>query len=350
MKNRFFLLLLSLSFSGCSLIYSYSDDLPQRIDHWIKEKKYNVALNTIDYIKPSHKSYKKIQRKKNLILKQIVSYENEGIKKSTELANQGSWIKALEKLDEIEGNILNTKNVEKHREKLLKQRSKVISNYEYEVLNSQARDIANKIKLYKKIKKTVSKNERNELDIAKFDNLRHEISLKLTTQSEQQYEKGHYNKASKTINLALKLNPDKEPLSSLNKIKSLIKKNTKLKTLSYVASAKSLLSKLSQGYSHAILKETKEKVLWLNKNKENKNAHKVLIRKLEKHLAAGMKQHFEAGRKLYSKGKTQEALSIWLELKTLEPDYPKLQAHISRAEKVITKLKKLSNKPPGINK
>jgi len=345
MKNRFFLLLLSFSFSGCAMIYSYSDDLPQRIDHWVKEKKYNTALNTIDYIKPAHKHYKKLQHKKNLILKQVVLYENKGIKESTELAKQGDWILALKKLDEIESNIINTKHIEQHRAKLLQKRNKVISNFEYEVLNSQAIDLANKIELYEKINKTVTKDERNELGISEFNELRHKTSSKLAKQSEQLYKKGHYNKANETINLALKLDPDKDIRARLDFVKTLIKKETQLKTLSYVTSAKALLNKLSQGYSHAILKETKDIILWFNKNKENGNSHKALTNKLKKHLTAGMKQNFEAGRKLYSKGKTQEALSIWLELKTLEPDYPKLQAHISRAEKVINKLKKLSNKP-----
>jgi len=70
-----------------------------------------------------------------------------------------------------------------------------------------------------------------------------------------------------------------------------------------------------------------------------------LVAQLKKHLKQGIKQHFEAGRKLYSKGKTQEALSIWLDLKDLDPQHPKLQAHISRAEKILIKLEELSNKP-----
>ena len=52
MNTRFILILLSLTFSGCTLLYSYSDNLPQRIERWVAEKKYNTALYTIDYITP----------------------------------------------------------------------------------------------------------------------------------------------------------------------------------------------------------------------------------------------------------------------------------------------------------
>ena len=113
----------------------------------------------------------------------------------------------------------------------------------------------------------------------------------------------------------------------------------------YVKEAKTLLNKLSQGYSHAILKETKETIVWLKKNKENKNVNQELIIRLEVHFTSGVRQHFEAARRLYSEGKIQEALSIWLDIKKLEPEYPQLQSHIKRAEKVLIKLDKLSNKP-----
>jgi len=81
----------------------------------------------------------------------------------------------------------------------------------------------------------------------------------------------------------------------------------------------------------------------LKKSKEP--SYLELAEKLKERLNAGVKQRFEAARSLYSKGKIQEALSIWLELKELEPENIKLQSHINRAEKILTKLKKLTNKP-----
>jgi len=350
MKIRFFLLFLSLSFSGCALIYSYSDDLPQRIDQWIAEKKYNVALDTISYIKRTHKDYRVIQQKKKLILKKIISYENMAIEKSSRLAKKGHWLKAFKLLDEVAENLVNTQKIKKHHAKLSAERDKVITSYENDVLNNQATDLLNKMALYERIKNTVNKNESNELDISAFDDLRQETSLKLITRSKQQYNKGRYDNALTAIELALKLKPNEDIIADLKEIKKRINKKTKLKKISYVKEVKTLLSKLSQGHSHAILKETKEKIIWLNKIKGNEKVYLKLIIQLEKHLTSGVKQHFEAARKLYSKGKTQEALSIWIDLKELDPEHPKLQSHIERAEKVLSKLKKLSKKPKAVKK
>jgi len=347
---RILFIFLAVSFSGCTLIYSYSDDLPQRIDQWIEEKKYNTALDTISYIKPTHKDYRVIQRKKKIILKKIVSYENMAIEKSTKLSNQGNWILALKLLDEVEGNIINTKRIKKQRTKLLKKRNKLITTYEDDVLNSQAKDLLNKMELYEKIKKTVSTKESNQLEISEFDDLRQETSLRLAKRSEQEYQKGQYNKAFSSIKLALKLKPDEDIVSRLKTIKQRIQKKIRRKKTSYVKDAKALLAKLSQGYSYDILKETKEKIVWLNKIKNNEKVYIELIAKLKKHLNAGEKQHFEAARKLYSEGKTQEALSIWLELEKLNPENTKLKSHIKRARKVLNKLERLSNKPKPENK
>lgn len=338
---RISLILLSLSFSGCSLLYSYSDDLPNRINQWITEDKYNVALNTISYIKPDHKQYKLIQRKKNIILKQVIAYKRTTIEKSNLLADQGNWIMALELLDTAESNITNTSSIIKQRSKILNMRAKVITSYENDVLNGQANYLADKMPLYKKINKTVYKDENNELDISKFDNLRQETSIKLRKRSEQQYKKGQYDNALTTIKHALKLKPDDDTVDNLSELKKRISKATKRKKSSYLIKIKTLLNKLSQGYSHTLLKETKDTITWINKIKGNETIYLKFITKLKKHLATGMKQKFEAARKLYSEGKTQEALSIWSDLKEIDPEYPKLQSHIQRAEKVISKLKKL---------
>lgn len=345
MKIRFFILSLALSLSGCSLIYSYSDNLPQRINKWIAEKKYSTALNTINFIQPDHKNYRVIQQKKKLILSKIIPYENNAIEKSTKLTQQGNWLLAFKLLDEVADNIVDTKKIDSHRNKLLKKRNKIITTYENEILDSQAQDLLNKLAIYKKINKTVSESEYNELDISEFNKLRQETSIKLAVRSERQYNNKQYEDALTTIELALRLKPNSGIVYDLNDIKKRIHKKTKLKKLSYVKKVKTLLRKLSQGYSHAILKETKETIAWLNKIKGNEKVYLKLIVKLKKHLTAGVKQNFEAARKLYSNGKTQEALSIWIDLKKLDPTHPKLDAYIKRAKKIISKLKKLSNKP-----
>lgn len=345
MKNLFLLLTLSFSFVGCSLIYSYSDDLPQRLDEWMQEKNYNTALNTIDYIKPDHKDYRIIQKKKILITKKMNAYEKSAIDKSKKLASQGNWIKAINLLDEASDNILDTDKIDKQRENLLSKRDKVITAYEDDVLYNQAINLSSKMKLYSKIKKTVSENEDNLLDISKFDEMRHETSVRLTQRSEQQFEQGQYENTLSTITLALKLKPNKDVVTRLKEIKKRVRKINRLKKSFYIKDAKSILRKLSQGYSHSILNETKRTISWLERNNDNSRTNRRLIRKLKRHLSAGIKQRFEAGRKLYSEGKTQQALSIWSKLKELDPNNLKLESNINRAEKVLIKLKELSNKP-----
>jgi len=345
MKIRILIILLSLSFSGCTLIYSHSENLPERINQWVSEKRYKVALNTIDYIKPTHKDYQLLQKKKVFILNTMRSYESSAIEKSNQLVNQGNWLSALKLLEDVKENLIDTTNIENHHSKLFKKREQIITAYEDNILNSQANDLLNKMEVYERIKKIVSADESNDLGISTFDNMRQEASLKLASRSNRHYAKGSYDNALTSIELALKLNPNKNIVSDLNSIKKRINNKVKIKKISYVKEIKQLLNKLSQGYSHDILKETKEKIIWLNKIKANEKVYLKLIKSLKKHLKAGVKQHFEAARKLYSEGKTQEALSIWLDLKELDPEHPKLQSHIKRAEKIINKLEKLSNKP-----
>jgi len=345
MKIHFLLIIISLSLGGCSLIYSYSDDLPQRLNQWEKEKRFNLALDTISHIKPTHKNYRLLQRKKISLQKKMSAYEKMAINTSTQLSKQGEWLQAIHLLEEAEKNISNTKNITAHRDQLLIKREKVITALEKEVLNIEAANLSEKSGLYKKINKTVTINEQNELKIDEYNELRQETSLKLAKRSERQYKNNQFTKALSSIELALRLNPDDEITSRLKNIKRQIKQTTRSNKSRYLNEAHALLRKLSQGYSHEILQETQEKITWLKKIKENDKDYIKVLKKLNEHLKKGIKQRFEAARKLYSQGKTQEALSIWQDLEKLEPNNPKLQSHIKRAEKILHKLKKLSNKP-----
>lgn len=345
MKIRFLFIFIFLSLNGCSLIYSFNDNLPKQINQWISDKKFKLALNTIRYIKPKHKYYRIIQQQRKIIIKKIIFYENKAIEKSRRLSKQGDWILALKLLDETSDNIIDTTKIDKLRNKLLKLRANKITSYENDVLNTQVTDLLNKMALYEKINRTVQKNENNELEIKNFDLLRQATSTKLTKRSKKQYSNGQYDLALTTINLALKLKPNRKIVYDLKNIKKSIVKKTKLNRLTYISELKTLLSKLSQGYSHSILRKTKIKIDWLDKIKGNEKVYVNYISQLKIHLSAGAKQHFAAARKLYSKGKIQEALSIWHDLEKLDPEHPKLKAHIARAEKVLRKLKKLSSKP-----
>ena len=175
------------------------------------------------------------------------------IEKSTRLSKQGNWISAITLLEEVEGNLVDTHKIKKHREKLLEKRNKIIINYEDDILNNQAKSLINKMKLYKKIKKVVSKSESNELNISEHDDLRQKTSLRLAERSEQEYRNRRYNKAFSSIELALNLKPEKYIVLRLTETKKQIQKETKRKRKSYIKEAKELLTKLSQGYSYDIL-------------------------------------------------------------------------------------------------
>lgn len=344
MKRYITLLLIIIHLNGCSLIYSYDSNLAQRVQQWMSEENYITALDTINRIPPAHPQYHNLQINKHEILKRLDKLERQTIKDSKYLAKKGDWLLALKRIDEIEEKLVNTKRLAAHTQKLLLQRNKLIRRYEYEHLNAQAMYLSSKMAFYEKIKKTVDKKENNKFNIIEFDRLCQETSARLLQQAERQYKENRYTQALSTINLALSLNPNKVTSSRLITAKNLIQKLNDTKQLAHIVSAQYLLNSLSEGYNYALLKETQNKIHWLNKNKERKREYKYLIKKLEEHLKLGTKHYFNKARKLYSIGEIEEALSIWLKLKEIVPDYPKLNSHIKRARKILHKLKRLSNK------
>ena len=342
MKLYIALLLVVASLSGCSLIYSYDSNITQRVKQWIKEENYIIALDTIKHIGPTHPHYRILQTKKIIILQRLNKLEQRAIKDSNILAKQGEWLLALKRIDETAKKIVNQRKLTALKVTLLNKRSRVIHRYEYKHLNSQARYLASKMSLYEKIRKTVKAEEENQFDILEFDRLRSETSLMLLEQAERQYKSKKHTSSVSSINLALSLKPNKATTFRLNRLNKLIYKANKRKQAAYINSSELLLNKLTDGYSYKTLKEVKSNIEWFRKNKENEQ--KILVKKLEEKLKLGTKHYFNTARKLYSVGEIEEALDIWLKLKEIAPNYPKLSSHIQRATKILKKLKRLSNK------
>ena len=344
MKNSLLTIPLFLLINGCSLLYSYDDNLTQRIEQWIEEGEFKIALNTISHVNSNHKHYKTVQQQKKKITRYLINYENDAIIKSNHLARQGNWLVALNYIDQVSENIPDNRKILLHKKTLLKQRDEIIKKYEAQVLNHQAKNLVEKISLYDGIKKTVTTDEKNQLDIEEFDRLKNKIIKRLTHQAENYYRKNEFEKAENSTSLGLKLKPTKDFSLRLNKIKKLIQEKNNIKNTFRINEAKALLKKLSQGYSRSILKKTKETIKQMRESKKTSKTELDIISKLEKHLKIGVRRYFKAARKLYSEEKIQEALSIWLSLKDLEPDYPKLDAYIKRAERIVKNLNKITNK------
>ena len=338
------LFLIIITLNGCSLIYSHDSNIAQRVQQWMDEENYITAIETINRIPATHPQYHKLQINKREILKRLNKLEQQTIKDSRSLANQGEWLLALKRIDETEAKLVNAKKLAAHKQKLLIQRNKLLRRYEYEHLISQARYLSSKMAFYQKIKKTVDKKDNNKFSRDEFYKLCQETSARLLQQAERLYKENKYAKALSTINLALSLKPNKATASRLKTAKNLIQKLNETKQQAHIVSAESLLNSLSQGYSYALLKQTKNKIDWFNQNNDRKRTYKAIIKKLETHLMLGTKHYFNMARKLYSIGEVEEALRIWLKLKEIVPNYPKLNAHISRAKKILHKLKRLSNK------
>jgi hypothetical protein len=105
---------------------------------------------------------------------------------------------------------------------------------------------------------------------------------------------------------------------------------------------RALIAELKQGYSQDNLRRARNQLNVLeNQNSRNRTAVK-LRQELDNRYRQGIDQKIAAGRRLYSSGKIQEALDVWNSLLEIDPGNQKLEGHIERAERVLTKLQRLS--------
>ena len=93
---------------------------------------------------------------------------------------------------------------------------------------------------------------------------------------------------------------------------------------------RALLSELKQGYSHENLRRAHRHLTEINEQQQQNNESKKLKKELRKYIKTGLAQRMEAGRRLYSSGQIEQALSIWIPLKSVDPENTKLNDYIEK--------------------
>ena len=98
--------------SNCAYIYSKSDNVAARVEQLVKEEKYGLALDTLDFIRPDHFNYVFLMSEKKRIQALAHQFEQQALRQARTQADNKQWAKAmktydsaLEKLPKSEENI-----------------------------------------------------------------------------------------------------------------------------------------------------------------------------------------------------------------------------------------------------
>ena len=349
MKNKFLPLVLiiifQLSLSNCAYIYSQSNNVAETVQNLTKEKKYGLALKTLSYISKDHSNYVYLMSEKKRIEIQAKEYEKKSLHQAAKFSSKKQWAAAMKIYNQAHRNLPDSENIKKARDKFIEKRDKYLNLLKNKLLVSNAKTLRKKTATTKEIAQ-VNPNDSKAKKLLS-SHIR-EVNLtadKLIVCAEDSLKNNDIQLAEECIALASNLSTSNDNKKKIKRISLRIKNDRKKHSKIIKKSNPKITKKLSQVKNNAelILYKNELDILY-QKNKSNKKIIR-LKRKLKERINLVLKKGIKQGQELYSQGRIQQALNQWNQLHQLEPSNIKLNDYIDRAQKVLKKLRSLSNNP-----
>ncbi len=340
-----------LVISSCAYINAQRDDVNSLITKWITEQEFDKAKNTLKQVKTSHPQYSKLMLRNKEIFEKTNKFVAKTIKQAHFFIRENKWEDAYTVYNFTLNRVSENKSLNFSYKTYLIKRQIYIDKLKNKLLINNAKRLIKNLPIQKKIAHAIKETSVEQNTYNSLRNNAVETVTALINCSSKKLKLKHINTAKKCLQLAQMLEPSKE---STVKIKQQLRNISKLtinNNKKRLKAESNSLTKILNKYKAAFAKNdlhTANKIL----NKliaENKNNYEFTKLKsiLDNSINKKIKTGIETGRILYSKGNIKLALDKWKSLLKIDPENNELKSHVSRAERVLRKLRALTNKDNG---
>ena len=338
------LLLLCFSFLGaCSFLQSFHSQSPEYIEVLIKEKHYGKAQNILQRVNPGQPQYSAMMAQKKHLLSLVHKLESSTLEKTQRLREQDKWQQALQVLQDARAQIPESKVLNKAEEDFLAAREKRINKLNMQLDIHKGIWLRDAEPLLDAIIRTMPDDYERQQQRQQFNQEKSHTLKNLARCAQQAMNKKLYETGRHCLALVDRIDKENKYTEELKLEKTKLQRHDQAWHQQQLKVSNELLKELKQGYSHDNLLRASQHLQKLsshNQTEDQKQHGHLLKQELEK----GIAQNMDAGRQLYSEGKVTEALSIWISLRQITPDNEALEAHISRAQRVLEKLEQLGKR------
>jgi hypothetical protein len=343
-----FILILSLSFSGCAFIYSLDSNLPAKIDEWAKQEEYGKALNVLEHIRPNNENYALLMKKKQVIERQAKNFEQKTILTANQLVSKNQWHKASLLYEDATDKLPDSEKLEESYSDFKKKREAYLEDLETQLLIYKGVWLNNTSLLYNKIKVADPDKYRSVNGIKDYEADRDKTLESLVECARTASAADQLALAGKCLALAQRMDSALKKDPRLDEVRNKLNQARDARTRQYKRQTSALIAQLRQGYSQDVLQRAHDHLQAADQFEPLDDANLKLLEDLNKRLQSGIHQRMESARRLYSRGKIEQALQIWESLQSLAPGNQQLQAYIERARRVLEKLQRLQKEGPAV--
>ncbi len=350
-----FLLLSLLAVVGCVPDPMLVKDVPKQADRWVAEEEYGKALRLLDRASSDDPQNASLQEQRKEILRLAEKYEQSVLREGRRLTQKGRWQEADELYARGLQKLPDSERIAKAQTAFVKRRAEHVRSLRTEVLINKGNWLARELPLQNQIltarpdddqAKRSKKRAKREVEI---------ISTGLYLCGQRALDSRNNKLAVQCLALAEQLTPTTSVKDALARAeKEQLKKKAKTRRARRkqqeqfeADKARRLVDAYEDAYTADDLITARNALAELKTVEPKSDKVEQLELELEDAIGERVKRGMEESRRLYSQGKIQQALDNWRDLSKLDPENEDIKSHIARAERVLAKLRELSEKQPA---
>ncbi|MDJ0891504.1 MAG: hypothetical protein QNK18_09980 [Gammaproteobacteria bacterium] len=350
-----FLLLPLFVVVGCVPDQMLVKDVPKQVDRWVAEEEYGKALKLIERVDPDDPQYASLREQRKEILRLADKYEQAVLREGRRLTQNGQWQQADELYTAGMEKLPDSERIAKARAAFVARRAEHVRSLRTEVLINKGNWLARELPLQNQILTALPDDAQAKKSLKRAKREVETTSAGLYLCGQRALDSRNNKLAVQCLALAEQLTPNTSVKDALaraekeqQKKKAKTRRARRKKQEQFEADkARRLFDAYQDAYKADDLLTARNALAELKTVEPKSDKVEQLGLELEDAIGERLKRGMEESRRLYSQGKIQQALDNWRDLSKLDPENEDLKAHIARAERVLAKLRELSEKQPA---
>ena len=337
-------LLLSLLLSACAPLHPPKPEPVVNVQQLRADHRYLSALKALNAQRTITTDY---EQQRDAILAQAREYQREILRDATELARQQQFTSATTLLDNAQAELPTSLELSQFSEQLAAVRARYTQRNLDELIPLKALQLQKEHALYQALQKAAAEPDlqnsiaRHAADVDYFLPM-------IVKAGNQALAQNDFNKAQQLLSIANQLAPSQKIAQPLARAEQAIANGRKKQQVAQTAEREQRYREVSNAMLQSLqqrdfltAREQLAQARELNIHAEEMDSAQRLLDNI---IANYVVQQIDAGDKLYSDGKIEEALRYWHQAEALSPT-PDIKEKIEKARKFIDRLEQLKKMP-----
>jgi tetratricopeptide (TPR) repeat protein len=330
--------------TGCTNLPGNLSTGPEKVAQLLEQQRYGQAKAVLSQVPETDPKYAELQALRKSVDKQAAAYQRNTLEEGKKLERSGDWYEAQQHYQRALNNLHESEKIKAAQDGLQLKIDARVAALEIDLLMVKGEWLKQGLIIRTKISRLLPPNRIQSWRHGSVQKEAKQVAAELGDLGNRAVDQGDFSRAEQMYTLALALHNDPAIEEAR---KALRDKNRRAIVRNVQAEHKALSISLQKALSQDQLGKAAAIAARLEKQGTPTKEEQKLIQQLNRDIRTQVNKELELGTLHYSRSEYKEAVSAWNKVLTLEPDNTEAAIRIERANRILEKLRQLSQEKAG---